>query len=62
VACYKFGMPKTTEKWFLFEYVGLQLTPLSKPFKKKEQAEKERMKYPERERKKIGVGVVRIAG
>ncbi len=55
-------MPKTTEKWFLFEYIGMQLTPLSKPFKKKEHAEKERMKYPERERKKIGLGVVRIAG
>jgi hypothetical protein len=35
-------------------------TPLSKPFKSKQLAEKERSKYPEQERKKIGVGVVRI--
>jgi hypothetical protein len=53
-------MPKMIEKWFLFEYIGLQLTPLSKPFKKKVFAEKERMKYPERERKRMGLGVVRV--
>jgi hypothetical protein len=52
-------MPKTIEQWLLFEYVGLELTPLSKPFKTKEQAEKARLKYPEGERKKIGVGVIR---
>ena len=33
---------------------------LSKPFKTKQLAEKARSKYPERERKTIGVGVVRI--
>jgi hypothetical protein len=54
-------MPKISEKWFLFEYVGRELTPLSKPFKSKERAEKERTKYPERERKMIGLGVVRVA-
>jgi hypothetical protein len=26
-------MPKILEQWILFEYVGGQLTPLSKPFK-----------------------------
>jgi hypothetical protein len=54
-------MPKTSEKWYLFQYIGREGTPLSKPFKSKELAEKERMKDPERERKKIGLGVVRVA-
>jgi hypothetical protein len=31
---------------------GLELTPLSKPFKTREQAEKAREKYPERLRKR----------
>jgi hypothetical protein len=38
VMSYKSGMSKTTEQWLLFEYIGLELTPLSKPFKTKEQA------------------------
>ena len=54
-------MPKLIEKWFLYQYIDLQLTPLSKPFKKKEKAEKAREKYPENERKKIGLGVVRVS-
>ncbi len=37
-----------------------EITFLSKPFESKQLAEKARSKYPERERKKIGVGVVRI--
>ena len=57
--CYKFLMPKIVEKWMLFQYVGVVFTPLSKPFNSKEQAEKARLKYPERERKTIGIGVVR---
>jgi hypothetical protein len=52
-------MSKTIERWLLFKYVGLEFTPLSKPFKTKEQAEKAREKYPERLRKGIGVGVIR---
>jgi hypothetical protein len=36
------------------------VTPLSRPFKTKQLTEKEHSKYPEQERKKIGVGVVRI--
>jgi len=52
-------MPKISERWLLFKYVGLEFTPLSKPFKSKEQAEKARLKYPERERKAIGIGVIR---
>jgi hypothetical protein len=54
-------MAKMIQKWFLFEYIGLQLTPLSRPFKSKELAEKERMKYPEHKRKRMGLGVVRVA-
>ena len=51
--------PKLYEQWLLFKYVGLEFTPLSKPFKTREQAEKVREKYPERLRKRIGVGVIR---
>jgi len=58
--CYKFAMRKTIERWLLFKYVGLEFTPLSKPFNTKEQAEKERMKYPERQRKTIGLGMIRV--
>jgi hypothetical protein len=53
-------MPKIIEQWLLFQYVGGVFTPLSKPFKTKQQAEKARRKYPERERKTIGLGVVRL--
>jgi hypothetical protein len=58
-SCYKFEMSKIIEQWLLFEYVGLEFTPLSKPFKTREQAEKAREKYPERLRKRIGLGVIR---
>jgi hypothetical protein len=40
-------MSKIIEQWLLFKYVGGEFTPLSKPFKTKEQAEKARLKYPE---------------
>jgi hypothetical protein len=52
-------MPKTTEQWLLFQYVGGEFTRLSKPFRTKQQAEKARRKYPENQRKSIGVGVIR---
>jgi len=58
--CYKFLMPKIIERWLLFKYIDGELTPLSKPLKKKEQAEQARLKYSERERKAIGIGVIRI--
>jgi hypothetical protein len=51
-------MQKINQQWLLFSYVDGQLTPLSKPHKTKAHAERERAKYPERERKKIGIGVV----
>ena len=43
----------------LFEYVGRKCVPLSKPFKTKAGAEKARLKYPEREQKRIGIGFIR---
>jgi hypothetical protein len=48
-----------TEQWLLYKYIEGEFTPLSKPFKTRVQAEKAREKYPEGERKKIGVGVIR---
>jgi hypothetical protein len=60
--CYKPLMPRIVERWLLFKYIGGEFTPLSKPFKTKEQAEKARLKYPERERKTIGIGVIRTKG
>jgi hypothetical protein len=53
-------MTKTIEQWLLFKYVDGEFTPLSKRLKTKQLAEKARSKYPEQERKGIGVGVVRI--
>jgi hypothetical protein len=53
-------MPKTIAKWLLFTYVNGEFTPLSKPLKTKQLAEKARSKYPERERKTIGIGVFRF--
>jgi hypothetical protein len=52
--CYKSEVPKIIEQWLLFKYIDGQFTPLSKPFKTKQQAGKARRKYPERERKTIG--------
>ena len=52
-------MTKIVEKWLLYKYVGLEFTPLSKPFKTTKEAEKAREKYPERLRKTIGLGVIR---
>jgi hypothetical protein len=57
--CYKFLM-KIIEQWLLFKYVEGQFTPLSKPFKSKDQEESARLKLPERERRSVAVGVVRI--
>ena len=37
--CYKLLMPKITERWLLFKYVGGEFTPLSKPLTTKEHAE-----------------------
>jgi len=51
---------KSSVRWLLFEYKGLELVILSKPFKTKELAEKARQKYPESRAKKIGIGVVRV--
>jgi hypothetical protein len=55
-------MTKATEKCLLFQYIHSVYTPLSKPFKSKRLAEKTRRKYPEKERRAIGLGVVRMKG
>jgi hypothetical protein len=46
---------KSSVRWLLFEYQGLELA-----FETKKLAEKARQKYPDRERRKIGLGVVRV--
>ena len=51
-------MPKTVERWLLFQYVTGEFTPLSKPFKTKEQAERAREKYLSVCAR--GLGVIRI--
>jgi hypothetical protein len=53
-------MAKLVEQCFLYEYVAGELTLLSKPFKSKKLAEKEREKYSEKERRKIGLGLIRV--
>jgi hypothetical protein len=53
-------MPKIIEQWLLYSFISGEFTLLSRPFKTKDQAEKARQKYPERERGTIGVGVIRI--
>jgi len=52
-------MHRPLERWLLFQYIDGKVTILSKKFKTKQLAEKARLKYPERERKKIAVGVAR---
>jgi hypothetical protein len=42
---------KSSASWVLFEYKGLELVILPKPFKTKELAEKARQKYPDGERR-----------
>jgi len=51
---------KISVRWLLFEYKGRDLVILSKPFKTKKLAEKARLKYPDRVRDRIGIGVVRV--
>jgi hypothetical protein len=50
---------KASARWLLFEYKGLELVILSKPLKTKKLAEKARLKYPDRMRKKIGIGLIK---
>ncbi len=53
-------MTKPIEQWLLFKYVDGDFTLLSKPFKTKQLAEKARLKLPERERKMVAIGVIRV--
>jgi hypothetical protein len=52
-------MRKIVEEWLLFEYVAGKVIPSSKPFQSKIAADKARSKYPERERGRIGLGLIR---
>jgi hypothetical protein len=53
-------MPKITQFWVLFTYTEKnRYLRLSKPFSTRAEAEKARLKHPERERGKIGIGMVR---
>jgi len=47
---------KTSKRWVLYEYKGRELVILSKGFKTKESAEKARLKFPDSQRGKIGIG------
>jgi hypothetical protein len=51
---------KIIAQWLPFQFVEGEFTLLSKPFTTKQQAEKARLKYPKPQRKKIGVGLIRI--
>lgn len=51
-----FAMKTQVGRWFLFEYKHGRLVILSKPFVTKEAAERVRLKFSERERRKIGIG------
>jgi hypothetical protein len=53
-------MAKIIEQWLLFKYIGGEFTPLSKPFKTKQLAETARLKYPKRQQKAIGLGMIRV--
>jgi hypothetical protein len=53
-------MAKLIERWLVYKFAGGQFIPLSKSLKTKKQAEQVRLKFPERERRIIGVGVIRI--
>jgi len=53
---------KRTGQWVLFKYVGRELTPLSKPFKTREAAERARAKLPRKEQRSVGVGLIRAKG
>jgi hypothetical protein len=63
-SCDKIPRMKSSVRWLLFEYKGRELVVLSKPFKTKELAEKERLKYPDRcpaeDRNRRGSRVKRI--
>ena len=53
-------MRKIIEQWLLFKYIDGHFAPLSKPFKTKAAAEKACLRLPERERRSVAVGVIRI--
>ena len=55
-------MPKVTEPSLLFNYVGSEFTPRSKPFQSRKQPEKAREKYCGRLRKTLALGLAHASG
>ena len=53
-------MPKATNRWILYTCLEGEVTPLSRPFTRKVDAEKAREKYPEKDRKAIVLGLLRF--
>jgi hypothetical protein len=53
-------MPKATNRWILYTCVEREMTPLSRPFKTKVEAEKARQKYPEKDHRAIVLGLLRF--
>jgi hypothetical protein len=49
---------KCVDRRLLFKYVGREFTPLSKPFRTKEAAERARLKLPKKEQKAVAVDVI----
>jgi len=54
-------MAQNKDQWLLYRYEQLEFVPLSKPFKTRAEAEKARAKYPEKQRKGIGIGLIKRA-
>jgi hypothetical protein len=49
-------MPKIKQQWLLYTFVEGEFTPLSRAFETREQ--EAQGNYPEKERRRIGVGVI----
>jgi hypothetical protein len=55
--CYKTKM-KSAKRWQLFRYVGRELTPVSKPFKTRQAAERARTKLPKKDHRSTAIGLL----
>ena len=56
--CYKNEM-KTKEQWVLFKYVGRDFTPISKPFKTRQAAERARANLPTKDQRSTAIVLLR---
>ncbi len=60
--CYKNEMKSPVRnscQWLLFRYVGGEFTPLSKPFKTRQAAERARAKLAKKEQRSTAIGLLR---